>query len=50
MLIKIVDHSKQGGIANTLEDKNNIQNNFNRLKKSLISDMKAWNGGEFDRQ
>ena len=32
MLIKSVDDTKLAGIANTLEDRNNIQNDLNRLE------------------
>ena len=32
MLIRFVDNTKLGGIANTLEDRNKIQNDFDRLE------------------
>ena len=32
MLVKFVVDTKLGGIANTLEDRNRIQNDFDRMK------------------
>ena len=32
MLVKFADGTKLGGIANTLEDRNKIQNNFDRME------------------